>query len=260
MNMRTVNWILLTAAFAVAAPASAQDWTWKGRVSSGQWLEVKGVNGSVRAVAASGDQIEVTADKTSRDDDPDDVKIVVVEHSGGVTICAVYPTPRNARGPNECRPGNEGRSNVQNNDVKVDFTVRVPRGTKFAGKTVNGGVNISGMTSDTKAHTVNGSIRLVTEGLAEATTVNGSINVSMGRANWSDLLEFETVNGAIIVELPEEVDMMVSASTVNGSIETDYPLTVRGRWGPKRLSGTVGKGGRELSLGTVNGDIEIRKR
>lgn len=258
--MRTANWLLLTAAFLVAAPASAQDWSWKGRVSTNQWLEVKGVNGNVRAVAASGDQIEVTAEKSARDDDPDEVKIEVIEHNGGVTICAVYPTPRRAREDNECAPGNRGRMNVQNNDVKVNFTVRVPRGTKFSGNTVNGGVTITGMTADVKGHTVNGSVRIDTEGVAEAHTVNGSINVAMGRANWSDVLEFETVNGAIVIELPAEVDMVVSASTVNGSIDTDYPLTVRGRWGPKRMSGTVGKGGRELSLGTVNGDIEIRKR
>lgn len=259
--MRTANWILASAALIVAAaPVSAQDWNWRGRISANQWLEIKGVNGNVRASAASGDQIEVEVEKSARDDDPDDVKIQVVEHAGGVTICAVYPAPRN-REPNECRPGNAGRSNVQNNDVKVNFVVRVPRGTRFAGRTVNGSVTATGLTADAKAHTVNGSVRVETTGLVEeATTVNGSINVSMGRANWADLLEFETVNGAIIIEMPEIVDAEVHASTVNGSIETDYPLTVRGRWGPKRLTGTIGRGGRELSLGTVNGDIEIRKR
>jgi len=56
------------------------------------------------------------------------------------------------------------------------------------------------------------------------------------------------------------VDTEVHASTVNGEISTDYPLTVRGRFGSKRISGTIGRGGRELSLGTVNGSIEIRRR
>jgi hypothetical protein len=254
------NWLMVAvAASSLAAPLTAQDWNWRGRVASNQWLEIKGVNGSIRAVASSGSEVEVVATKSSEKSDPDDVALEVIEHAGGVTICAVYPAPRNKE-PNECEVGDRWRSNTQNNDVKVNFTVRVPRGVRFAGKTVNGSVNATGLTADAKAHTVNGSVTVSTTGLAQATTVNGSITVSMGRADWDDVLEFETVNGAIILELPGNVDTEVNASTVNGSIDTDYPLTVRGRFGPKRLSGTIGRGGRELSLGTVNGDIEIRRR
>jgi hypothetical protein len=259
-NLRVHSWLLTAAVtIAFAAPAAAQDWSWRGRVNADQWMEVKGVNGTVRAVAHSGSEIEVEVTKSARRSDPDEVKLEVVTHADGVTICAVYPAPRN-REPNECAPGSRGRSNTQNNDVKVDFVVRVPRGTNFAGRSVNGAVTVTGLTGDVKAHTVNGDVRVTTTGLAEATTVNGSINATMGRANWDDVLAFETVNGGIIIELPEQLDAEVHASTVNGSISTDYPLTIRGRFGPKRLSGTVGRGGRELMLDTVNGSIEIRKR
>ena len=51
------------------------------------------MNGSIRAMAATGDQIDVTARKTSRRSDPDEVKIEVVPSEDGVTICAVYPDP-----------------------------------------------------------------------------------------------------------------------------------------------------------------------
>ncbi len=258
--MRTFNWLLVAATTAaLAVPAAAQDFTWRGRVSPGQTMEIKGVIGAVRAVAGTGSEIEVVATKSARKSDPDEVRIEVVPHGNGVTICAVYPQGRN-REPNNCQPGNRGRSNANDNDVKVDFVVRVPRNTNFAGRTVNGEVSIVGLSGDVQAHTVNGSIRVTTTGLAEATTVNGSIEVSMGRADWDDLLEFETVNGAIIVELPDALDAEVHASTVNGEISTDYPLTVRGRFGSKRISGTIGRGGRELSLGTVNGSIEIRRK
>src|SRR5688572_477512 len=259
-NLRVLSWLLPAAVtMTIANPAGAQDWTWRGRVAAGEWMEVKGVNGTVRAVAHSGSEIEVEVTKTARRSDPDEVKLEVVTHENGVTICAVYPAPRN-REENNCMPGSRGRSNTQNNDVKVDFVVRVPRGTNFAGRSVNGAVTATGLSGDVKAHTVNGDVRVTTSGLAEATTVNGTINASIGRANWDDVLAFETVNGAIILELPEQFDAEVHASTVNGSISTDYPLTVRGRFGPKRLSGTIGRGGRELMLDTVNGSIELRKR
>jgi DUF4097 and DUF4098 domain-containing protein YvlB len=46
---------------------------------------------------------------------------------------------------------------------------------------------------------------------------------------------------------------------VNGGIESDFPITVRGRWGPRSMTGTIGSGGRRLELETVNGAIQIRR-
>ena len=39
----------------VAAPAAAQDFHWNGRLAAGKRLEIKGVNGAIRAMAATGD-------------------------------------------------------------------------------------------------------------------------------------------------------------------------------------------------------------
>lgn len=252
--------VAICASALLATPALAQNtWSWHKALASGRTIEIKGVNGNITAVAASGNEVEVAATKSARRSDPDDVKLQVVEQNGNVTICAVYPTPRSADHDNECLPGSKGHMSTRNNDVKVDFEVRVPRGVQFTGRTVNGGVRGSGLTGLAVAHTVNGDIRLATTGLAEANTVNGSINVRMGQSNWSDELEFSTVNGSILVELPDPLNADVSAGTVNGSISSDWPVTISGRWGPKRMHGKIGSGGRDLSLNTVNGGIELRK-
>src|ERR1041385_8672560 len=84
--------------------------------------------------------------------------------------------------------------NTHDNDVKVNFTVRVPAGVRFAGHTVNGEVEAANLAGDVDAQTVNGSIRVSTSGSAEASTVNGSITASMARAQWTDALEFRTGN------------------------------------------------------------------
>ena len=149
--------------------------------------------------------------------------------------------------------------NVHDNDVTVDFTVRVPAGVRFVGKTVNGEVAAADLSSDVQANTVNGSIRISTAGYAEAQTVNGEIVASLGRATWSDALEFRTVNGGITLDLPAGLSTEVRATTVNGDIQTDFPLMVTGRLGPRRLHGTIGSGGRRLALETVNGSIRLRK-
>jgi len=256
--MRT---IMTAAALCLAAfaTATAQDFSWHGRIAAGKRLEVKGVSGDVRAVLASGAEAVVNARKHARRSDPDDVEIKVVQSDEGVTICAVYPTPPRAREENSCEPGDRWHSSTDNNDVVVDFEVQVPAGVEFNGQTVNGEMSAEGLKGDVKASTVNGSVRVSTTGLAEASTVNGSVYAEMGRANWNDELEFSTVNGGITLILPGKLDTELRASTVNGEIDSDYPLMITGKFGPRRLRGTIGAGGRTLNLSTVNGEIRLKK-
>lgn len=254
----------LFAAVALAGGAlvqqrSGDDFEWRGAVAAGKAIELVGVNGSIDASGSSGSEVQVTATKTGRRSDPREVEIRVVEHADGVTICAVYPSSRRNE-ENECKPAGRGRNSVRNNDVKVEWTVRVPRGVAFVGRTVNGDVVARGLTAEADAYTVNGDITVETTSWAAGSTVNGSISARIGSTRWAGDAEFETVNGRITVDLPQDASLEVHASTVNGSMSTDFPLTVRGRWGPKRMSGTVGEGGRSLILSTVNGDMALRRR
>jgi len=243
---------------AFAQERTATDFQWQGAVAPGQAVEIKGVNGAIEARPSASGQVEVLAERSGRRNDPEEVRIEVVQHGGGVTICAVYPSPNDE--PNECVPGAGGRMRVRNNDVKVRFRVRIPAGVGFTGRTVNGGVDADDLGGNLVLTTVNGSIAFSTTGYAEATTVNGSIRGALGRGDWPDTLQFETVNGSITLDLPEGLSTAVEASTVNGSISTDFPLTVQGRFSRRRLTGTIGGGGRTMELETVNGGISLRKR
>jgi len=245
------------AAPGLALGQQSAEWEWSGRVDRGDAIEIKGINGDIEATGSSGSEVTVTAVKKGRKDDPEDVRIDVVEHAGGVTICAVYPD--GDRRSNECAPGDGGHLSSRDNDVSVDFEVQVPAGVRFVGKTVNGGIEASSLSADAEATTVNGDIAVSTSGLARATTVNGSIHASLGRADWSGKIKFHTVNGSIRVDLPADVNADVSASTVNGGMETDFPLTVSGRFSMKNMRGTIGRGGRDLELETVNGSIVLKR-
>src|SRR3989449_184122 len=257
-SMRTV---LIASALSLRAltSATAQDFNWHGRLAAGKRLEVKGVNGDVRAVLASGAEAVVSAKKHAHRSDPDEVQIQVVESDEGVTICAVYPTPRRARRENTCEPGDRWHSSTDNNDVTVDFEVQVPAGIEFNGQTVNGEMSAEGLKGDVRASSVNGSVRVSTTGLAEASTVNGSVYAQMGRADWTNDLEFSTVNGGVPLTLPGKPDTHLRATPLNSAHQSDYPLMVTGRFGPRRLRGTIGAGGRSLNLSTVNGEIRLRK-
>ncbi|MGH7573312.1 MAG: DUF4097 family beta strand repeat-containing protein [Gemmatimonadota bacterium] len=258
MSLRTIT-VAALAAFLVVSPATAQDFEWEGALAAGQTLEVMGIHGRIVAGPASGGTATVRAVKEAkRGADPSDVTIDVVEHAGGVRICAVYPTRDGGRTTCD-EDGIDGR--MEDNDVEVDFTVTVPTGVRFAATTVNGGIEARSLRGDVRAQTVNGGIDVTGTGTVEAQTVNGGIDAGIGSAAWTGTLDFQTVNGSISVALPAGAGAEVEAGTVNGGLSSDFPLTMSpGRsWGPRRMEGTIGNGGGTLSLQTVNGAIELKR-
>lgn len=241
---------------SVRPAQQGDEFTWTGRVNAGDAVEIKGVNGPVHAEATTGDRVEVRAVKRGRRSDPSEVRIEVLEHAGGVTLCAVYPSARGR--PNECAPGNDGHMSVRDNDVHVTFYVKVPAGVEFRGKTVNGDVEAVELASNAFLTTVNGDVSVSTTGYAEAETVNGSIEASLGAADPAEGLRFRTVNGGIVLDLPDDVNVDVDATWVNGGIRTELPLQLTGRITRRSARGVLGRGGPRLDLSTVNGSIRIR--
>lgn len=252
----------LAALVLTAIPAIAQreeTFRWSGELAAGRTLEVRGVNGTIEARPSSGRSVEVVAVKHGEDDDPRQVDVEVIEGAAGIEVCVVYPGERGGR-ISTCRDSDDERDDDMDSDVVVDFTVQVPAGVVFEGSTVNGGIDVTSLQGDVKVTTVNGGIEVASSGTVEASTVNGSITATTGQPTWSGTLDFQTVNGSITLTLPATAGATVAAETVNGGFSSDFPLTVEaGRWGPKKVTGTIGSGGGRLVLETVNGGISIRK-
>jgi DUF4097 and DUF4098 domain-containing protein YvlB len=240
----------------------SSEFRWNGALTAGQTIEIKGINGDIKTEAASGSEVQVFAAKTSRRSDVDQVQVKVVQHAGGVTICALYPTESGYTNDCQVGPGeqrNQSASNgVKNNDVRVDFTIQVPAGVGFIGRTINGDVSATSLSGNVVAKTINGSIKISTSGYAEATTINGEISAKFGNANWPTSLNFKTLNGEINLELPANVSTEVDAETLNGQINSDFPINLVSFKNRKHVRGRIGVGGRELHLKTLNGSINLR--
>jgi hypothetical protein len=253
--------IVMTIALLAVTQGAAQgqDFRWSGTLAAGKTIEVRDVNGSITATPASGNTIEVTAQKRAgRGGRPELVEIRAEERDDRVVICTVYPSQRDSEG---CRGGGErrGRNNDDVDNVSVHFTVRVPSNIRFEGKTVNGDVTATGLAADAEVATVNGDVEVSTRGVAEASSVNGNVSATLGRSDWTGPVEFSSVNGTVTVTLPSNASAEVRASTVNGGIESDFPLTITGKFGPRNMNGTIGSGGPRLSLSSVNGSIALKR-
>ncbi len=237
----------------VSDRSSSTDFDWSGVIRAGNTVEIKGINGDIRAEYTEGNQVRVHAERESRSRrDSRDVRIEVVQHDGGVTLCAVYPS-RGDR--NRCAPGDGGHLSNNNNNTEVDFTVYVPTGVGFRANTVNGDVEARGLTAHAYAETVNGDVVLHTTGFGEAETVNGDIIATIGDV--TEGLNFSSVNGDLIVTLPADIDANIVGETLSGDISSDFSLAIQNSFGHKNFRGTLGDGGHRIRMESVNGDIEI---
>lgn len=279
--MRTVA----ALAFILAAPAlgaqqqygrDSDTWRWDGRVEAGRWMHVFNVNGSVDFALSPDNDVHLVAEKRSNGRRMDDIHFEVVQAGGNVTICAIW------NNSSRCEDGGtESLRRNQNNDNQssVKITVKVPRNVRVGAHSVNGGVSIRDVGAEVRAGTVNGGVTIrntggpvrastvnggvdvnTAVGPVTASTVNGNVDARMASLQGNDDMSFKTVNGSVSIYVPSRFDANFRFDTVSGGIDSDFPMTLSGRWGPRHARGTIGNGGRDIRASAVNGSIELRKQ
>jgi Toastrack DUF4097 len=253
--------VVLAAVSAGSASAQQEHpFRWSGQLSAGQTLEVRGISGDIHTELASGNTAEVVAEKHGRSSDFDEVEVRVVKDGDGVTVCAVY---RPEDHPEGCESSGSHHSwNDGHIRVSVDYTVKLPAGVDFDGKTVSGDVDVRDVRSDVKASTVSGDVEVSTTGTAWGNTVSGDIDVEMGSLDWKEM-SFNTVSGDITLRLPKQFAAAVDVESLSGDFDSDFDVTLRSRshhWVGSHIQGTIGgDSDRTLKLKTISGDVRLVK-
>jgi len=150
----------------------------------------------------------------------------------------------------------------------------------LSAETSNGPIEITDQDGSVEAHSSNGHIKIEgLRGALDATTSNSSIkaefvrvgdSIRVGSSNGSVELSLppsascpvraHTSNSSITLHLPGgEPNARLSASTSNGSIQSDFDLRTRGELSKHHLEGVLGAGGPIIDLETSNGTIRIVK-
>jgi hypothetical protein len=260
---------VLLAILALAAPSggaaqersSARDFRWSKALPAGQWVRIHNISGEVQVTATDGDRVEVVGiRKGGGSYDEDDVRVDVHEGRDGVTICALWGPDSwcDDRGSHIESHG-EGRRRRGS----VDFQVRLPRRLKLSANSVSGDVEVNGAGDEVRARSVSGDVRLerLRSPGVTATSVSGDVDVDIEALTGAGDLRFTSVSGNVSIRLPRSLDADVTLKTVSGELDSDFPLTLEGRMIARRsLSGRIGRGGRELRLTTVSGDVRLRSR
>lgn len=144
---------------------------------------------------------------------------------------------------------------IHNGSVRITDVAGMVHAT-----THNGKVTTEKVSGSTVFVTHNGSIECTeASGDAKLKTHNGSAKVFYSEAApaVSDI-SIIAYNGSIELASPPDLSASIEASTHNGSIKTDLPITIQGKVSKRKLTGTIGSGEGRLHLETHNGSIRIR--
>lgn len=144
-------------------------------------------------------------------------------------------------------------------DVTVHYEITVPSRFDVDIETVNGSIDARSLDGSLRFDTVNGRIEVHdSRGTVSADTVNGSIDVEILEVEGNGRMTFATTNGGVRLTLPSTIAADLDASTTNGKIATNIPVSTHSV-SRSRLRGTLNGGGPEIKVRTVNGSIRIDK-
>lgn len=258
---------LLLAATPLAAQQSssssasrAADFRWEKAIAAGSTVALHNLNGDVSVSLSTSGKVEVVGIKKGRY--PEDVTLEVVETSRGIQVCAMFRGKDVTCDEDGYRVHEDRRWRRDDWDnSQINIVVKVPKDVRVRANSVSGDVEVIGAEGEVRAGSVSGNVRLdklrATTRLS-ATSVSGDVWVVVESLVGEGDLHFTSVSGNVTAELPKNIDADVRMRSVSGSLDSDFPLTLNGRMSRHSLEARIGKGGRELEVTTVSGDVRLR--
>ncbi len=216
-------------------------------------VEIGNMNGNVQIVAWERNEVSVEAEKFARDDeDLKRIEIVVDAASDRIVI-------KTRHHKNEDRPWWSKDRWSSNGGVR--YRIKVPASlASFKADVMNSNVTVDGVRSRVKINSMNG--RITASGLNGDTdlgTMNGAISATFARIKSGQSIRLETMNGSCRVEVPQDTNATLRASSMNGGVSCDLPITLE-KSGRHSLRGTIGHGGASIELHSMNGSLSLRSR
>lgn len=213
-------------------------------------LEIDNTNGGITVRSHAQPTIQVTAHRTARAVSQQAARELLerlkLEESATPELVRLV-TPRN-----------QGLSMSMGQQIEVRYDVLVPTTLALTLTTVNGQVDVDGVTGKVALETVNGGItaRGVTA-LQKAETVNGSVKLALGSLP-AQGAKIETVNGGVSVALPGNQGVELSVRTVNGGIDVEgFAAVDQAERKRRHYEGRLNGGGPTLRVETVNGGVSV---
>ena len=230
---------------------ATDEWARTYKLGTGARLELINVNGRITAEPSDGDSIEIKAARTGKGASEEAAKdalarIEMREEVGDNRVRIEVRPPR--------------FSGVSGHEIK--WTIKVPQGVSVDLRTVNGGVELTGLRGDVRARSTNGGIK--GHGLAsanvDAAVTNGGVEIELASAVTTGAIDLESVNGGVSLSLPRDSKADISARCVNGGLSIDdLELEIIGEQTRRKVEGKMNGGGARVTLETTNGGVRLSR-
>ncbi len=208
-------------------------------------IEIENINGPVIVEAKKTDFINITAIITGKRENVEKTKIVDNVFSKKLKVKAKFPQ--------------------KSDNLSVSFSVEIPMEFDLIVSTVNGKINVDGLSGKVILNTVNGIIEGEVKELRKGkfSTVNGSIELFVEK--FSGNSSIKTVNGSVRIKSKHVDNLKLIAKSINGSIniKNDGFVKIENKGAsifsipiPPRKKVVYGKAPKyEVVVSTVNGSI-----
>jgi len=128
--------------------------------------------------------------------------------------------------------------------------------------TYNGDVTITDVRGDIDASSISGdvTVRNAVARYVRVKSTSGDLTYE-GAVDAGARYEFASHAGSVYLTVPQTTGAMLSVATYSGSIESDFPITLKpGQHGINRFTFEIGKGDARISAESFSGDITVRTR
>lgn len=142
----------------------------------------------------------------------------------------------------------------------VSYEVFVPRRADLSLETHNGGIAIADVNGKIDFSALNGGVVLKgVGGAVRGSTTNGGLMIQLSGDRWDgESMDVSTTNGGVILSVPENYSAHIETGTVNGGVNTEFPVTVKGEV-TKQIALNLGSGGATVRAMTTNGGVHLKK-
>lgn len=248
---------VLSVSATLAAGQGAPEFRWEKALPAGSRVRIRNVSGNVSVSPSSTGKVEVVGIKTGNSHYFDQIRAEATETADGVVICVLWTDDDSSC---DDRGYNHDGGHDHWGRADMDLQVKVPATDNVEASSVNGDVSIAGTQGDIRASSVSGSVRLdhVRAASIAAHSVSGNIDASIDALTSAGDLTFRTVSGSVTLGLPKDLNANLSVSTVSGRLDSDFSMTLSGGMSRRRIEARIGKGGRQLDVGTVSGSVRLR--
>ncbi len=214
-------------------------------------VEISNMNGNVEVVAWDKNEVSLEAEKFSRDEDGlKRIEIIVDASSDRLVIKTKHHKNEDSSWWSHERWSTNGG---------VRYRLKVPASlAAFKADVMNSNVTVDGVRSSVKINSMNGRINATDlTGDTDLGTMNGAITASFSSIKSGQSIRLDTMNGSCRLNVPHDLSANFHASSMNGSVSCDLPITLE-KSGRHSLRGTIGQGGATITLHSMNGGLSLR--